>query len=190
MGMNADPFGAQAPSEIAADGGRHHCDDAKVYAGANIECGGGDPEFAQGETADNPIPAPNASSTSVKAAEATPPLRLQPMKWHGLEPLQPPRFEMEARRLPFQLSRLQFQIQIRGLTYQPWRLSGLVGALTAIKSKDLAPALERAPRRGHPRRSNRATRQKHRSDLFDEAMPLNSRAEFSGPGLGARGSEK
>jgi hypothetical protein len=31
------------------------------------------PEFDQGETADNPIPAPNARSTSVKAAEATPP---------------------------------------------------------------------------------------------------------------------
>jgi hypothetical protein len=31
------------------------------------------PEFAQGETADKPIPAPNARSASVKAAEATPP---------------------------------------------------------------------------------------------------------------------
>jgi hypothetical protein len=34
------------------------------------------PELGQGETTENPSPTPNANSTSVRAAEATPPARM------------------------------------------------------------------------------------------------------------------
>jgi len=43
MGVDTDPFGAQAPGEIAADAGCHHRNNDKINPSAKVERCRGDP---------------------------------------------------------------------------------------------------------------------------------------------------
>ena len=87
MGVDTDPFGAQAPGEIAADARCHHRDNDKINPGAKLNAVEETPEFDQGESADKLMPAPKATNARVKAEEATPPAQSLPMKRQRPEPL-------------------------------------------------------------------------------------------------------
>jgi hypothetical protein len=71
--VEADPFCSQATGDAASNRRRQHRNDNQIHTSCELERASGHPAFDHGETAENPIPLPNASSTKVSAAAAIPP---------------------------------------------------------------------------------------------------------------------